>query len=404
LNYRALICLALIHALVDGYSQLVTPLWPGLKEELGLSPWGFTALYGAWTLATSVSQPLFGYWGDRFGSRRLLVLGPAVAIVCLSTIGFAGGPLRLAGLLVLGGLGIGAFHPEAAAGVVEAAGVRATRGLTLFAFGGMIGLGLGPWLSGRLAQGGLTGLAWTTVPGLALLAGSVLCRGPVAQPRHLAAEGGGGLAEILDGRGLSAVLILAVATLRVVPALGVPLGLAFLFKEQGESVEVIGDWQSLFLLSGGAGTLVCPLLTRSGREVGVLVGTTLMAAGFLVLLTQPYRGACLVGVAGAGFLLQGTIPILIAYSQRLLPRGRRLASSLTLGASWGLGGLLVAVLQAYFTAIDRRDGMLWAMVPCALAAAVGSALLPRLAESAALAATEWCVVKQAIEVRIANKE
>jgi hypothetical protein len=55
-----------------------------------------------------------------------------------------------------------------------------------------------------------------------------------------------------------------------------------------------------------------------------------------------------------------------------------LAASLTLGASWGLGGLIVAWLQGWSSISGRVDGMLWAMVPFALAAAVASCLLPRL--------------------------
>jgi FSR family fosmidomycin resistance protein-like MFS transporter len=77
-------------------------------------------------------------------------------------------------------------------------------------------------------------------------------------------------------------------------------------------------------------------------------------------------------------LLQGTIPILISYSQRLLPRGRRLAASLTLGASWGLGGILMAGLKLIFSS-EQLPSMLWAMVPFALASSACAALLPRSA-------------------------
>src|SRR5262249_11521251 len=83
------------------------------------------------------------------------------------------------------------------------------------------------------------------------------------------------------------------------------------------------------------------------------------------------------GLIGAGFLLQGSIPLLIAHSQRVLPHDQRLAASLTLGMSWGLGGLLVAGLQTYFKATGHLEGLLWAMVPFTLLAALGSCLLPR---------------------------
>jgi MFS family permease len=187
-----------------------------------------------------------------------------------------------------------------------------------------------------------------------------------------------GLAEALSGRWLAGALLLAVATLRVVPALGVPLALAFLLDQQGRPKTEIGWSQSLFLLSGGLGTLVCPLLTRAGRELTALAWTTLLAAGCLLLLTRGDSFSYYAGLVGSGFLIQGGIPMLLAYSQRLLPRGRRLAASLTLGASWGVGGMIVATLQAYFTAAGRVEGMVWMMAPFALAGALGSLLLPRI--------------------------
>jgi FSR family fosmidomycin resistance protein-like MFS transporter len=300
-----------------------------------------------------------------------------LAVVCISLLGFAGGPVSLAFLLVLGGLGIGAFHPEAAVGVVEAAGSRTTQGLALFVFGGMVGLGLGPLLSGMLAEHyGLPSLVWTMPPGLLLVGLLFILHRPAGRSSPHGTKGEN-VAEAPPGRWRAALLLLTVATLRVVPSLGIPLALAFWLDQQHVSESEIGRVQSLFLLSGGLGTLLCPLLVRPGREIAGLLGTTFPAAGFVALLTRPQPLAYYTGLIGAGFLLQGSIPLLIAYSQRVLPRGQRLAASLTLGTSWGLGGLLVAGLQAYFSAAGRLEGLLWAMVPLTALAGVGSFLLPR---------------------------
>jgi FSR family fosmidomycin resistance protein-like MFS transporter len=372
LNRGALVRLALIHAIVDAYAQVVAPLWPQMERTWGLSSWSVTFLIASWQVATSVSQPVFGYWGDRFGSRRLVFLGPAVAIVCISLLGFSRGPANLAFLLLVGGVGIGAFHPEAAFCVVEASAKRPARGLALFAFGGMVGLGLGPILSGTLADKfGLHSLAWLLSP--SLLAVATLAQF-AAPPAHQQEEPDldNGLRAMLRGRWVGTSVLLGVATLRVVPVLGVPLGLAFLLDQRGASAAAVGWSQGLFLLSGGLGTLLCPLFVRPGKELRALVWTMVPATLFLVLLTQNNNVAYYSGLAGAGLFLQGAMPILIAYSQRLLPQGRRLAASLTLGASWGLGGVIVAALRAYFDAIGHLEGMLWAMVPFALGAIAGS--------------------------------
>src|SRR5262249_51145377 len=119
LNYRALVCLALIHALVDCFSQFVSPLWPSLQTELGVAPWAISLLFASWQMGASLSQPLFGYLGDRFDTRWIVGLGPGMAIACITLVGLAPGPITLGLLLAIGGLGIGGFHPEAAVGVVQ---------------------------------------------------------------------------------------------------------------------------------------------------------------------------------------------------------------------------------------------------------------------------------------------
>lgn len=381
MNLRALFCLALIHTLVDGYAQVIAPLWPEFQKELRLEAWAISGLIAVWQLATSISQPLFGLCGDRFSCRWVVGAGPALAIVCLSLIGLAGGPVGLALLLTIGGLGIGAFHPEAAVAAAEAAGPNSARALSLFVFGGMLGLGLGPWASGHLVQSfGLSALAWTMVPCLLLLGTLLVIGRPAASPMyHHAAPVQ--LAEALRGRGLAAGLLLLVATLRVVPAIGIPLALAFVLSKQGASQAEIGGIQSIYLFSGSIGALLSSWLIRPGREVRALFWATLPAAGFLLLVISEQHWAYYPGLVGSGFLLQGTIPPLIGYSQRLLPRGRRLAASLTLGTSWGLGGLVVAALQAYFGSIGWLEGMLWALVPFTLLAALSSWLLPELSFS-----------------------
>jgi FSR family fosmidomycin resistance protein-like MFS transporter len=378
LKLRSLFCLALIHLLVDGYAQVVTPLWPRLQVDLQLAPWALTLLFAAWQVAASISQPLFGCWGDRFNSRWMIGLGPALAIICISLVGLTRSPAVVTLLLIVGGLGIGAFHPEAAVGVVEASGQKAAQGLAVFTFGGMLGLGVAPILSGLLAEHyGLHGLAWSAPPALLLLTLLVLSRGSTG-PSPLSEAPPVRLTDFLDEHWRPAALLLLVAMLRAIPALGVPLGLAFLLKQQGLSESAIGWSQGVFLLSGGLGTLLCPLLVRPGRELTVLFGLSVPATGFLLLLAWDHPGVYYPALAGSGLLLQGAIPILIAYSQRLLPRGQRLAASLTLGASWGLGGLVVAVLQAHFARVGHPEGMLWAMVPFGLAAAVAIGFLPRL--------------------------
>src|SRR5712664_3622778 len=103
-----------MHALVDAVAMFIEPLWPELRKALDLSERELFLLFAITAIAPNFSQILFGFVQDRYGSRYLLWLGPAVATVCLSAIGMAGSAATLGVLLAVGYLFIGSFHPEGA--------------------------------------------------------------------------------------------------------------------------------------------------------------------------------------------------------------------------------------------------------------------------------------------------
>jgi FSR family fosmidomycin resistance protein-like MFS transporter len=81
-------------------------------------------------------------------------------------------------------------------------------------------------------------------------------------------------------------------------------------------------------------------------------------------------------VGGAGFLLGMTLPILVSYGQRLMPEGQRVASSITMGVTWGLAGALVAVTMAGCNHALRPDLAFVVFAAGALLSSVLCAWLP----------------------------
>jgi FSR family fosmidomycin resistance protein-like MFS transporter len=131
-----LLLLFLAHGLVDTFASLIQPLWPDLQGTLALDAGAIQWAYVTWSLATSVSQLFFGYWGDRYRRRWLIWAGPALGVICLSCIGLVHSLATLNVLLVVGGLGIAAFHPEAAALAGASTPGNRSRAMSLFAVGG----------------------------------------------------------------------------------------------------------------------------------------------------------------------------------------------------------------------------------------------------------------------------
>ena len=82
----AVIALALaVDYLVYGIGMTLTPFSPA-----GISTDGQLAvLTGAYGLGTLMATPLFGYFGDRFGCRRLIIAGALVLGLTTALLAFA---------------------------------------------------------------------------------------------------------------------------------------------------------------------------------------------------------------------------------------------------------------------------------------------------------------------------
>jgi FSR family fosmidomycin resistance protein-like MFS transporter len=191
------------------------------------------------------------------------------------------------------------------------------------------------------------------------------------------------IAELFRGRLNAIALILAIGVLRVVPALGIPLALAFILKSRGETNEVVGIVQAAFLIGIGAGSLGCALLIRRSQERRMLWLLPLWATPMLGLLGFLSGFPLLVAAAVGGTILGSTMPILVSLGQRLLPEGQRVASSITMGVTWGLGGAIVAGTLA---AVDSRHHPEVALAFFAACCPLSSALCAWLPETDRVAA------------------
>ena len=378
--YIPLLCLALLHTLVDSSALLMAPLWGDLRESFSLTESGLFVLFMAQALSTSLSQAVFGFLRDRYSTRWILWAGPVVAAVLLSLIGVAPSATVLCVMVVVGGIGVGAFHPEAAVTAGRLIPTHRTRGLSLFMFGGALGLGLGPIVSGAVvSQFGLAGLAGLAPP-LVLLVGLLVWAGRLGKTAAPAPPAGPppGLLQMLQGRAPLAVFILLVCSLRLVPNMAMDKVLAFTLKGQGESPLVIGMVQSLFLFSASAGMFLLAVWFRPGWERRFMIWCPLLGIPLLYVLGMPDcpRWLLLATLVVAGIVLWGTTPVIVSYAHQQFPNGPGLASALTMGLSWGVGGMIQANITSAYADHQFPQQALHMFIPFVALSAVGAALLP----------------------------
>jgi FSR family fosmidomycin resistance protein-like MFS transporter len=184
------------------------------------------------------------------------------------------------------------------------------------------------------------------------------------------------LSTLLANRTGTLALLLVTSTLRVLPMLGVPLALAFAIKLAGGGNDRIGLVQSIFLVGIGVGSLASAWVVRPANERTAMWLLPLAAVAPIAASAALTGWPGLAAVAVSGLILGGAMPVLIGYGQQLLPEAQRVASSITMGVTWGLGGLRVAAAMAYFNRLGSPQQAIYLFAACAAVSAVLSMWLP----------------------------
>jgi MFS transporter, FSR family, fosmidomycin resistance protein len=391
-----LVMLALLHALVDTFAMFLQPLWPDLARQYSVGDASVQWSYVSWSLATSVTQLFFGYWGDRFQGGWLIWAGPLLGMLCVSSIGWVDSLWALNCVLFVGGLGVAAFHPEAAAMAGSCLPGSRGRAMSIFAVGGYLGQAAGPVYSGVVTtRSGMAALVWSIGWGIVLLAllmfglhragksnaAESALSAASASPRRRATRRVS-LTDLLRRRGNVLALILTIGTLRVLPAMGLPLALAYIIKDGGGTNEAIGYLQAAFLIGIGVGGIGCATLVRGDHERLVMWLLPIAVAPVLAACAMVNGTWLPLCVSLAGLLMGLAMPVLIGYGQQLIPEAERLASSITMGVTWGLGAALV---QAVMASTTPRSAI-YAFAAASLASSVLCVALPEARSAPALEA------------------
>jgi MFS family permease len=132
------------------------PLFPLLREQLDVSYAALGLLVALFNVATGFTQVPAGFLVDRFGARRLLLLGLAVMGAAMFALGFAPSYWLMLVLMAVAGIGNSVFHPADYA-ILSASVDRAWlgRAFSIHTFTGNIGFMLAP--AGMIAMTALVG-------------------------------------------------------------------------------------------------------------------------------------------------------------------------------------------------------------------------------------------------------
>jgi FSR family fosmidomycin resistance protein-like MFS transporter len=357
---RAMGVLSSGHLFTDLNQGAVAALLPFLISERGLSLAAAGALVFAATVSSSLVQPLFGIFSDRNPIPALMPLGVLLGGVGMALVGVAPSYPLIFASVVVSGVGVAAFHPEAARFANYVSGSRRARGMSFFSVGGNAGFALGPLVATPLVLAfGLPGTLFLALPA-ALMAGVMVAETP--RMLRLAPEPAGDKTQEREAAqerwGPFAVMVAVVAVRSFVYFGLVAFVAAYYERVHGASAALGNVALTVMLAAGAVGTLLMgPLADRFGRKA--VLAWSMLALAPLVLgftLAGPYAGMALLALVGAATV--GTFGVTVVMGQEYLPGRIGLAAGVTMGLSIGLGGVGAPLLGLLADVGGLRTAML----------------------------------------------
>jgi FSR family fosmidomycin resistance protein-like MFS transporter len=305
------------HGLSHFYQIIVAPLFPLLKDELGVS---YAALGFAMTLfygASALFQPVAGFVVDRLGARNVLMAGLAMMVAGITLVASSGSYAVLVAGMVIAGLGNSVFHP--ADFTILNARVETSRlgyAYSAHGMGGSIGYAAAPVFSAGMgaAFGWHAALFAAAAIGVVLLAAVALYGKRLDVPVHPAvrtAKAGEDLRVLLSPPVMLCFLYFVVYCCGLagvqhfsVSAMTLQYGVTVAFASTAVTSYMAGSAAGIFAggfiatraarhdvvaMSGIAAGAACMLAVAAGKVPAGLLPAIFALAGFSLGATGPSR-------------------------------------------------------------------------------------------------------------------
>ncbi len=342
LNTASVIIIALGHGITDLFANFTAALLPVFESRFDLSKTSIGVMISVVGLSGSMFQLLYGYLGDKWGRRLFLVPGPAIAAIFMSLVGLSPSFAFLLLMLLIGGMGVSAFHPHAASSAGDMAGEKRDIGLAIFMAVGTLGYAIGPLFAVFLISSPNIGPSRMPLASIAGIIMSILLYKyaiPEEKQNGFYSPNTKIFKSIKPQMKLLAILCLIVI-LRSTTNIVFVNFMSLLIKQRGMSL-IIGGWVLfLFSLSTALGTFLGGYVSNVLSRKKVMIITMLLSAPFLFSLVYSEGIIFIIFLILSGLMLSFSNPANVAIAQELIPQGASTASSLMMGVSWGIAAIL----------------------------------------------------------------
>ena len=351
MRFTSLVILSGLHGVADCYLMFLPALWMPLQYRFELSPLQTGLLMSVVLMPANLMQPLFGVVADRINAKLVVVLGPLLAVVCVSLLGLSPWLGLSVVMLMLGAAGTGMFHPEAVslASRLDASG--SSRATAWFLTGGFIGQAVGPWWISQVISGPGRRFedSWQAAfPGLVILAVGVLMirRLPHVAPSNRQ-ERRPALRVILKGRYRPVCCLIGMNIARYFGLQLILFTIPLHVGAVGLAQMNVGQWMMVYIGAQGVGIILGGLTTPPHRERIIILLTLVAVLVPTCLLPFVAHNVAVLPLAAVGLGLAWSFPVAIQLAQEIVPGAQRWISGMMIGFSWGIGSLAAPPLVGY---------------------------------------------------------
>jgi FSR family fosmidomycin resistance protein-like MFS transporter len=366
--------LAIGHGCVDVYQGAVAALVPFFVTERAYAYAAVSGIVLAASLLSSVVQPLFGVLTDKWAMGWLIPMSTVIAGVGLAIAGLSDSYAVTLASVAVSGIGVAAYHPEAAR-VAWTASRGDHTAMGWFSLGGNLGFVAAPLLVYVvISPGGLHASPLLAIPGVA---GAVLYVITLRTYKVAPKATGGADDVVVQNDWRSFAKLSGAIVCRSIVFVGLSTFASLYVSQRTGGGALAGTVALIVLYAGGAvGTVAGgKLATRFGR-IRVMrwsYALTVPAVAGIVFVPGPllYMFVLLVS---AGLYVPFSLHITLG--QDYLPRRMGTASGVTLGLTVSIG----SIASLFIGAVADATTLQAALAPLIALPVVGSILLRSLRE------------------------
>lgn len=334
--------------MVTDLSQGALPiLLPSLKTALDLSYTQIGVIVLVQNLTSSIIQPLFGMITDKVSLPWLLPISIFLSGLGLSITGFMTSYTSLLLSVIIGGLGVAGFHPQASKSVhfVSSDALRG-RSMGLFSVGGNFGMAVGASFMMFLTTlpGGLYNSIWFVIPSsiTALLIWRYLDK---VSPQSFQRAGKLETAKPKFIRFQPLLILLTFIFFRSTLHAGLSTYIPIYYVNYLNGSPIYAGYLlSLFLIGGVFGTFVGAMLSDKFGRKTILTFSMVIVLPMVAAIPFTSGVLTMILLVFTGFSLISSFATTLVLSQEMMPGYEGMASGLTIGLTIGLGGVGVTGL------------------------------------------------------------